>query len=101
MDLRDTTEQAAFRAELRAWLENNLPAGWAGMDRGRWASDGEKLAFLKDLQARMAADRWIGIQWPVEYGGRGAGTMEIAIYNEELARAKVPSFPTVIGTHIA
>ena len=29
MDFRDSPEEAAFRAELRAWLAGNLPADWA------------------------------------------------------------------------
>jgi alkylation response protein AidB-like acyl-CoA dehydrogenase len=100
MDFRDSSQEAAFRTELRAWLDANLPAGWHGMDRGRWASDDEQLAFLRDWQKRLAADRWIGIHWPAEYGGRSASMMEIAIYNEEMARAKAPQLPSVIGTHI-
>ncbi len=100
MDFRDSPEQARFRSDLRAWLDENLPEGWQGLDRGRWASDTERVDFLRDLQKRMANDRWIGIQWPEAYGGRGASMTEIGIYNEELARAKVPQLPTVIGTHI-
>jgi alkylation response protein AidB-like acyl-CoA dehydrogenase len=33
---------------------------------------------------------WVGIHWPVEYGGRGASVTQVAIYNQELARAEVP-----------
>ena len=33
---------------------------------------------------------WVGIHWPVEYGGRGASLAQVAIYNEELARAGAP-----------
>ena len=27
MDLRDSPDEAAFRDQVRAWLEENLPAG--------------------------------------------------------------------------
>ncbi|HVL82591.1 MAG TPA: acyl-CoA dehydrogenase family protein [Actinomycetota bacterium] len=101
MDFRDTPEEASFRAELRTWLQQNLPDGWQGMDRSDWTSHSDRLDFLRDLQAKMAADRWIGIHWPSAYGGRDATPMQVAIYNQELARAKLPGFPTVIGTHIA
>ena len=38
----------------------------------------------------LHAGRWVGIHWPVEYGGRGASPAQTAIYNEELARAGAP-----------
>ncbi len=101
MDFRDTPDEAAFRAELRAWLEANLPSDWTGIDRGQWASDADRLTFLREWQATLARDRWIGIQWPEAYGGRDATMMQVAIYNEETARAKAPQLPSVIGTHIA
>lgn len=100
MDFRDSPEQAAFRAELRSWLETNLPADWEGIDRGHSNRDEDKASFLRDLQARMAADRWVAIHWPADVGGRDATPMEVAIYNEEMARARVPGLPSVIGTHI-
>jgi alkylation response protein AidB-like acyl-CoA dehydrogenase len=36
------------------------------------------------------AGGWVGIHWPVEYGGRGASVTQVAVYNEELARAGAP-----------
>ncbi|HVE91481.1 MAG TPA: acyl-CoA dehydrogenase family protein [Actinomycetota bacterium] len=101
MDFRDSPQEAQFRRELREWLARNLPEDWQGMDRGRWASDSDRIGFLRHFQARMAADRWIGIHWPSEYGGRNASATEVAIYNEEIGRAKAPQLPSVIGTHIA
>jgi alkylation response protein AidB-like acyl-CoA dehydrogenase len=45
---------------------------------------------LRDWQRALHAGGWVGIHWPVEYGGRGASVMDVAIYNEELARAGAP-----------
>ena len=41
-------------------------------------------------QARLAADRWVGIAWPAAYGGRGATPVEVALFNMEYARAGAP-----------
>ena len=40
MDLHDTPAEAAFRAELRAWLEENLPADRRGLRGGEQRFDG-------------------------------------------------------------
>ncbi len=45
---------------------------------------------LREWQRTLHADGWVGIHWPVEYGGRGASPAQTAIYNEELARAGAP-----------
>jgi alkylation response protein AidB-like acyl-CoA dehydrogenase len=38
----------------------------------------------------LHSGRWVGIHWPVEYGGRGASLAQVAVYNRELARAGAP-----------
>ena len=81
MQLRDTTEEAAFRAELRAWLEEHNPG----------------LEELPDTEAKKAWSRKIydagyaGLTWPKEYGGQGASYSHQAIMLEEWARAEAPS----------
>ena len=45
---------------------------------------------LREWQRTLHAGHWVGIHWPVEYGGRGASMTQVAIYNEELARAGAP-----------
>jgi len=42
------------------------------------------------VAGRLAADRWVGIHWPAEFGGRGASPIEVAIFNVEYARARAP-----------
>ena len=79
MDFNDTAEEAAFRAEARAWLKANVP--------GR-----EELAGLDEIQAAKLWQKrkydagWACIRWPAEYGGRGANAIEQVIWNQEEGR---------------
>ena len=73
MDLRDTPEQAAFRAEVRSWLESNLPDGWTEGVREP-EEMGERVEFLKQWQRKLYDGGWAGLDWPKEFGGRGIGT---------------------------
>ena len=38
----------------------------------------------------MGRDRWLGVGWPVRFGGRGFGQVEQQIFADEAARADVP-----------
>ena len=73
-----------FRGELRSWLEEHPPPDV------ELAATVEDADVLRAWQGALAAGRWVGIHWPVEYGGRGATPMYVAAYNEELARAQAP-----------
>jgi alkylation response protein AidB-like acyl-CoA dehydrogenase len=73
-----------FRDELRAWLTAHAPPA---VEVAATRDDAET---LRDWQRTLHAGHWVGIQWPVEYGGRGASPPQVAIYNEELARAGAP-----------
>src|SRR5208282_2062781 len=46
----------------------------------------------------MAEGRWLAPNWPVQYGGRGAGILQTIVYNEELARAGVGAPMLGMGT---
>jgi alkylation response protein AidB-like acyl-CoA dehydrogenase len=43
----------------------------------------------RDIVKRMGRDGWLGVGWPVEYGGRGFGQIEQQIFANEAARADV------------
>jgi len=102
MDFADSLEEAAFRAEFRRWLEQNLPPEICVDDAQdqRVAPDRETLEQRIAWQRRMNAAGWVGIAWPKEYGGRGAGPMQQAIYNEEYARARAPILPAASGLNL-
>jgi alkylation response protein AidB-like acyl-CoA dehydrogenase len=82
VDLSFSAEEQAFADEIRAWLEANLelPPQHASLD--------DEIAWGRAWQGKLARDRWIGIHWPHEYGGRGASPVQVAIFNMEYARAR-------------
>jgi alkylation response protein AidB-like acyl-CoA dehydrogenase len=88
MDLDYPTEAEAFRSEIRAWLESNLPDGW--FDEGFEMSDDEREVFTGTWTKKLFEGGWICASWPNEYGGKGLSTMEAVVLNEEFARAGAP-----------
>jgi len=82
VDLSLSPEEQAFAAEVRGWLEANLelPPQFASLD--------EEIEWGRAWQAKLARDRWVGIHWPVEFGGRGASPVQVAIFNMEYARSR-------------
>ncbi len=99
MDFNDTPEEAAFRAEARAWLEANaepLSPDDPGVARGELLTP-EVVAEAQAWQKKKADAGWACITWPKEYGGRSATPMENVIWNEEQAKFKVPADIFSIG----
>jgi alkylation response protein AidB-like acyl-CoA dehydrogenase len=101
MDLHATRDQQAFRAELRGWLEANLPWEYGKGLPPRFDDLAEEVAFLRSWQGKLATGRWVGVAWPEAYGGRGAGPVEHFIVQEELARARAPEMVGRIGINLA
>ena len=100
MDFQLSSAEQRFRDELRAWLVVNCPRDW---EKIRLMLGGAKAqaAFLVDWQRRLHAAGYVGLHWPVAYGGRGATVMEQAIFYEELARARAPSLANAVGLDMA
>ena len=85
MDLRDTPEEAAFRSEVRAWLEANAPDDLPELTSPAALRDLEDVGDAKAWSAKLAGAGYAGLTWPVEFGGRGAPLSYQAIYLEEAA----------------
>jgi alkylation response protein AidB-like acyl-CoA dehydrogenase len=108
VELQDTPELAAFRAEARAWLSENAPP-FSGKVRHRLhfesaasARDYEEaerasLEAAKDWQARLRAGGWAAISWPETFGGRGGTPAQEAVFAEECERFEVSTGPLAIG----
>jgi alkylation response protein AidB-like acyl-CoA dehydrogenase len=95
--LRDTPEEAAFRAELRAWIGHNLPEE----QRGQRGGAGRFEAAGKDWSRKLYDAGYAGLTWPKEYGGAEAPYSHQAIFLEEMARAEAPTHIGVIGLGMA
>src|SRR5258706_14675337 len=95
MDFADSPEHAAFRLEVRRWLENNLPPEICVDDAAdqRVAPDRAILEKRIQWQKTMHAAGWVGISWPKEYGGRGASFMEQVIFDEKEDPARATALP--------
>ncbi len=100
MDFTLSPAEETFRDELRAWLATNCPHDWA-RKRRTFENRDALAAFLIAWQRRLHAAGYVGLSWPVEYGGRGATIMEQAIFYEEMARAQAPELPNAIGLDMA
>ena len=80
MDLSDTREEADFRAKARKWLEENRPKGVA--DRGfALAIDADTVKLLTEWQRRLYNGGYLGLSWPVEYGGHAVGHPRAGMVN--------------------
>jgi len=97
----ETVDEAAFRAEIREWLEEQLAGEWGalrglgGPGREDQAHD-ERLAWNRHL----AAHGWTCVGWPVEYGGRGLSLAQQVIFHEEYARADAPGTVNHLGEQL-
>src|ERR1700704_603870 len=91
MDFNDTPEEAAFRKEVRAWLDANATRKSDDAKSFRARNDDPNLLKkAKEWQAKKAAAGYARMTWPKEFGGRGASPILQVIYQQEEAHYLVP-----------
>jgi acyl-CoA dehydrogenase len=100
MDFNDTPEEKAFRDEVHGWLEKNAELLKPGQRRPNAMSGDGRTGIIKrakEWQATKADAGWACITWPVEYGGRGASSIQSVIWNQEESKFDVPPNMFSIG----
>ncbi|WP_433212447.1 acyl-CoA dehydrogenase family protein [Microtetraspora malaysiensis] len=90
MDLRETAAQQELRMELRRYFAGLMPEA----ERRRVGEQGVGGDRFREVVKRLGADGWLGIGWPVEYGGQGRSIEEQYVFFDEVQRAGLP-FPFV------
>jgi len=98
MDLSFTADEHRFAQEARTWLGEALAAD---PPPDRFADLDEEIEWGRRWQARLAADRWVGISWPAPYGGRDATPVQVALFNMEYARSGAPQPVNRVGINLA
>jgi alkylation response protein AidB-like acyl-CoA dehydrogenase len=87
VDLRYSSAELEFRDELREWLATTLPTLPAKPPADDWPA---RRAFDTAWQRKLYDAGYAGINWPKDYGGRGATPTEHLIFLEESERAGAP-----------
>ncbi|MEU8501262.1 acyl-CoA dehydrogenase family protein [Streptomyces lavendulae] len=85
MDLTESAQAAAFRAEARAWLAAHVPRRPLPS-----LETAEGFEAHREWEALLAADRWSVVSWPEEYGGRGVDLERWLVFEEEYWAAGAP-----------
>jgi len=98
VNLSFSSEDEAFRDEVRGWLNDHLVGEFTAL-RGRGGL-GDMDAMIEGRLAwerELAAGRWTCLGWPKRFGGREASLFQEVIFQEEYVRAKAPGRAGHIG----
>jgi alkylation response protein AidB-like acyl-CoA dehydrogenase len=97
VDLRDTPQQAEYRARVRAWLQEHQGEAPAVRGTRAGAEEDAYVSARRRWQGLLAEGGLAGVTWPADVGGQGLGPIEQVIVSQEIARAGVPGILDVIG----
>ncbi len=97
MDLNDTPEQAAYREQIRSWLDEHKSQAPVLQGPDALTDPDEILAARRAWQGKLAAGGLAGATWPKEYGGQGVSPVDGVIISQEMRKARVPGILDVIG----
>ncbi|MGV3482277.1 MAG: acyl-CoA dehydrogenase family protein [Sphingobium sp.] len=86
MELSYTPAEQDFRAEIRRWLADNVPA----RPLPDFDSSLEGFEAHRIWERTLNAGGWGMVTWPVDYGGRGLDLIRWLIFEEEYYRAGAP-----------
>jgi alkylation response protein AidB-like acyl-CoA dehydrogenase len=94
MDLALKPEDESFAISFREWLGDHPhePPPFADL--------ADEVAWGRQWQAALAADRWVGVHWPSQYGGRSATPVQVALYQTEYARSQSPQPVNRVGINL-
>jgi len=89
MDFAFSPEEDAFRAELRSFLDDELPDWWQGM----FVDDPRVMPLTRAICRKLADRGWLTVAWPPEFGGAGASIWMQAVVREEMWAHEEPRGP--------
>jgi alkylation response protein AidB-like acyl-CoA dehydrogenase len=99
VNLSETDLEASFRSEAKDWLATTLRDLPAGPDLNDWPA---RRWFDCQWQRLLYDAGYAGLDWPVEWGGRGLSPVMRMIFLEECERAGAPyGAANYVGTNHA
>ena len=97
MDLHLSEKHLKFRDEVRAWLQANMRRPWREEWRDPRATEDSLMELRREWQRKLHKAGYLGMDWPPEWGGRGATPVEKSIFEAEMARADAPPILNFLG----
>ena len=95
MDFNDTPQEAAYRAQVRDWLDANI-GEYRDVPEDSWSRE-DFVRHSRIWQKRKYEAGYAGITWPKSMGGQGLGPMNQIIYNQEEGHFHAPTGLFSIG----
>ena len=87
MDLGFSAEEIAFRAQVREFVANNLPASIRDKLAGGHHPSKDDIVTWTRILAKKG---WGAPHWPVEWGGTGWDAIKLSIFTDEIQRGHAP-----------
>ena len=95
MELSYSEAELEVQAQVRAFLAQECP------DPSQIPAEFDaRVSFLRAWQRRLHEAGFVGMTWPAEFGGRGAGLMQQIVVNHELAKAGAPPVIGQVGVDV-
>ena len=95
MEFREKPAIAAFREDVRNWIQDDLSEDERSVEAPGLTPD-ESYERVLSVRKKLSDKGWAAPAWPKEYGGMGATVRQQAVFNEELSYHRVPG-PDFIG----
>jgi alkylation response protein AidB-like acyl-CoA dehydrogenase len=91
MEIDIAPAHSDFRDEIRTWLSEHLVGEFAEHRGVGGPTDDTAWDVRIAWERELSEGNWLGLTWPREYGGRGAGLAEEIVFEYEYARAAAPA----------
>lgn len=97
MDFAFSTAHEEFRQELRDWLSAHVKRPWSQECADPNLDADALVKRRRSFQRALNDAGYLGMDWPEEWGGRGATVVEKAIFQEEMQRSDAPPVANGLG----
>ena len=97
MDFRFSAAEIAYRDQARAWVEAHMPSWWQNREGDEFETEDATFDGIRRWHQELYDAGYVGVTWPVEYGGQGRGHVENALLQEELVLADAPPATNGLG----
>ena len=100
-DVELTDDDERFRRDVAGWLADHVVGEYADL-KGRGGPGDEDVGFDVRVawEHELGKAGFIGLGWPVEFGGRGATLEQQVIWAEEYTRAQAPARVNHMGENL-